>query len=106
MLSPDKHRPSDVRREIHERYVEIEKELDMRSGKAIMTSRREFLTNALGLALITASPWSIRADQAGSIAGQSDARTSKSRRTTQDMQLKWDVLLAPSISAVTSDRPP
>jgi hypothetical protein len=29
----------------------------MRSEKAIMTSRREFLSNALGIALVAASPF-------------------------------------------------
>src|SRR6266852_3655516 len=32
----------------------------MRSEKAIMTSRREFLSNALGIAFVTASTWTIR----------------------------------------------
>src|SRR5258708_8767803 len=77
----------------------------MRSEKA-MTSRREFLSNALGIALITASPWPIRADQAGSISGQSDSSTSRSKRTTQERSLKWDVFLAPSIPAITSNLPP
>src|SRR5258708_20901183 len=77
----------------------------MRSEKA-MTSRREFLSNALGIALITASPWPIRADQAGSISGQSDSNTSRSKRTTQERSLRWDVFLAPSIPAITSDLPP
>ena len=34
----------------------------MRFEKAIVTSRREFLSNALGTALITASTWPIRAE--------------------------------------------
>jgi len=38
--------------------------------------------------------------------GQSDSSTSKSGRTTQKMPLKWDVFLAPSIPAITSDLPP
>src|SRR5216684_2468255 len=78
----------------------------MRSEKAIMTSRREFLSNALGIALVTASTWPIRADQARSMHGQSDSSTSNSRRSTQNASLKWDVLLAPSIPAITSDLPP
>ncbi len=78
----------------------------MRSEKPITTSRREFLSNAIGIALVTASPWPIRADQARSMQGQSDSSTSKSRRTTQEISLKWDVFLAPSIPAITSDLPP
>ena len=77
----------------------------MRFEKAIMTSRREFLSNALGTALVTASTWPIRAE-ARSMHGQSDSRTSKSQHTTQEMALSWDVLLAPSIPAITSDLPP
>src|SRR5467141_3844508 len=78
----------------------------MRPEKAIMTSRREFLSNALGIALVTASTWQIRADQARSMHGQSDNSTSNSGRTTQNMSLRWDVFLAPSIPAITSDLPP
>jgi len=37
---------------------------------------------------------------------QSDSSTSKSRRTTQNISLRWDVFLAPSIPAITSDLPP
>src|SRR3989454_8776886 len=79
--------------------------LGMRFEKAIMTSRREFLSNALGTALVTASTWPIRAE-ARSMHGQSDSSTSKSRRTTQNISLRWDVFLAPSIPAITSDLPP
>src|SRR2546422_7928590 len=57
---------------------------NMRSEKAIMTSRREFLSNALGMALVTASTWPIRADQARSMHGQSDSSTPNSGRTTQN----------------------
>src|ERR1700720_3109787 len=78
----------------------------MRSEKAIMTSRREFLSNAFGIALVTASTWPIRADQAGSMHGQSDSSTSNSGRTTQNKSLRWDVFLTPSIPAITSDLPP
>src|ERR1700674_3037748 len=78
----------------------------MRSEKASMTSRLEFLSNALGIALVTAGPWPVRAAQARSKRGQSDSSTSKSRRTTQKGSLSWDVFLAPSIPAITSDLPP
>src|SRR5207244_9169819 len=70
-----------------------------------MHSRREFLSNAVGTALLTASTWPIRAD-ARSMHGQSDGSTSKSRHTTQQISLRWDVFLAPSIPAITSDLPP
>src|SRR6202521_6124217 len=78
----------------------------MRSEKAIVTSRREFLSDALGIALVTASTWPIRADQAGSMHGQSDSSTSNSGRTTQNKSLRWDVFLAPSIPAIAPDVPP
>ena len=78
----------------------------MRSEKTKMTSRREFLSNALGIALVTATPWPIRAGQARSMNGQSDGITSKSGRTTQNLSLKWDVFLAPSIPVITTDLPP
>src|SRR5258706_642627 len=78
----------------------------MRSERAMMTSRREFLSNALGITLVTASTWPIRADHARSMRGQSDGSTSNSGRTTQNIPLRWDVFLAPSIPAITSDLPP
>jgi len=78
----------------------------MRSEKAKMTSRREFLSNALGIALVTATPWPIQAHQTRSMHGQSDSITSKSRCTTRELSLSWDVFLAPSIPAITSDLPP
>src|SRR5258708_18897708 len=62
----------------------------MRSEKAIMTSRREFLSNAMGIALVTASTWPIRAE-ALSMHGQSDSSPSNSGRTTQKISLSWDV---------------
>src|SRR2546422_1769573 len=79
--------------------------LDMRFENPVMTSRREFLSNSLGTALVTASIWPIRAE-ARSMHGQSDSSTSKSPRTTQNISLRWDVFLAPSIPAITSDLPP
>src|SRR5437660_12819984 len=77
----------------------------MRFEKAIVTSRREFVSNSLGTALVTASTWPIRAE-ARSMHGQFGSSTSKSQRTTQDIALRWDVFLAPSIPAITSDLPP
>src|SRR5260370_33008374 len=71
-----------------------------------MTSTREFLSKALSIALVTASPWPIRAGQARSMNGKSGSSTSKSGRTTQNIPLKWDVFLAPSIPAIPSDLPP
>jgi glyoxylase-like metal-dependent hydrolase (beta-lactamase superfamily II) len=70
----------------------------MRYEKAPMTSRREFLSNALGTALVTASTWPIRAE-ALSMHGQSE-------RSAQKRSLSWDVFLAPSIPTITSDLPP
>jgi hypothetical protein len=78
----------------------------MRSEKAIVTSRRESRSDALGIALVTASTWPIRADQARSMHGQSNSSTSNSGHTTQNISLKWDVFLAPRIPAITSDLAP
>src|SRR5258708_11422936 len=74
--------------------------------EAIMTSRREFLSNAFGIALVSATNWPIRADQARSTQEQSNASVSKTGRTAQKTFLGWDVFLAPSIPAITSDLPP
>src|ERR1700675_2004861 len=77
----------------------------MRFVKPKPTSRREYLSNALGTALVTASTWPIRAE-ARSMHGQSRSGTPKSRRTTQKTSLRWDVFLASSIPAITTDLPP
>jgi len=42
----------------------------MRSENAIMPSRRAFLSDALGIGLITASNWPIRDGEARSMYGQ------------------------------------
>jgi glyoxylase-like metal-dependent hydrolase (beta-lactamase superfamily II) len=78
----------------------------MRSENAIMPSRREFLSDALGISLATASTWSIQDGQARSIYGQSDRSTANSRRATKNMSLTWEVFLAPSIPAIAPDVPP
>jgi glyoxylase-like metal-dependent hydrolase (beta-lactamase superfamily II) len=77
----------------------------MRSENGITTSRREFLSNA-GIALVTASSWPIRADQRRSMPAQDDNGSSNYGRTSQNASLRWDVFLAPSIPAITSDLPP
>src|SRR5229473_26089 len=71
-----------------------------------MTSRREFLANAFGIALVSATNWPIRADQARSTQEPSNTSACKTGRTAQETFLGWDVFLAPSIPAVTSDLPP
>jgi glyoxylase-like metal-dependent hydrolase (beta-lactamase superfamily II) len=71
-----------------------------------MTSRREFLSNAFGIALVSATSWPIRADQARSTREQPNTRTSKAGLATRKTSLRWDVFLAPSIPAITSDLPP
>src|SRR5258708_7397189 len=78
----------------------------MRSENDVMNSRREFVSNALGIALVTALTWQARADQARSIHKQSDSRTSNSGSTTQNRSLKWDVFLTPSIPATAIDLAP
>ena len=78
----------------------------MQSENAVVNSRREFLSNALGIALVTALTWQARADQARSIHEQSDRRTSNSEGTTQNRSLRWDVFLSPSIPATAIDLAP
>src|SRR3977135_1209394 len=78
----------------------------MQSKKAIMTSRREFVSNALGIALVTALTWQARADQAHSIHEESDSRTSNSGAPTQKRPLRWEVFLSPSIPATAIDLAP
>src|SRR5437879_4731926 len=58
------------------------------------------------MAYVTTTNWTIRTDQSLSIQGQSDIITPNSGRTTQNISLRWDVFLAPSIPAITSDLPP
>src|ERR1700694_1103163 len=78
----------------------------MPSENAITPSRREFLSDALGIGLVTASTWSIRDGEARSIYGQSDRRTANSGRATKNVSLTWEVFLAPSIPAIAPDVPP
>jgi glyoxylase-like metal-dependent hydrolase (beta-lactamase superfamily II) len=72
----------------------------------MMSSRREILTDALGTAFVMGLPSPIGADESRSRQGQSNTSTSKARRTTKKISLTWDVFLAPSIPAITSDLPP
>src|ERR1700686_2764832 len=67
----------------------------MRSKNATMTSRREFLSDALGIGLV-----------ARSMRGQSDRSTANSGRATKNMSLTWEVFLAPRIPAIAPDVPP
>src|SRR6202790_2739319 len=78
----------------------------MRSERAMMSSRRKILADALGAAFVMGLPSPIGADESRSRQGQSNTSTSKARRTTQKIPLRWDVFLAPSIPAITSDLPP
>ncbi len=78
----------------------------MRSEEPIMTSRRKFLSDAFGIALVSARNWPIRADQVRSKHGESNGSTSNSERTTPNTHLRWDVFLAASIPAITNDLPP
>ena len=71
-----------------------------------MSSRRKLLADALGTAFVMGLPSPISADESRSMRGQSDRSTSKSRRTTGKPSLRWEVFLAPSIPAITSDLPP
>jgi glyoxylase-like metal-dependent hydrolase (beta-lactamase superfamily II) len=71
-----------------------------------MTSRRKLLSNAFGIPFASATTWPIRAGQAYSTQGQTNASRSKAGLTTRKTSLKWDVFLAPSIPAMASDLPP
>lgn len=71
-----------------------------------MTSRRKFLSNAVGIAFVSATTWPIRADQARSTQGQSNTSRSEAGQTTRTTSLTWEVFLAPSIPVITSDLPP
>jgi hypothetical protein len=78
----------------------------MRSEKAIMSSRREFLADALGTAFVMGLLSPISAGRANLRQRQSNTSTSKAGRTARKTSLRWDVFLAPSIPAITSDLPP
>jgi glyoxylase-like metal-dependent hydrolase (beta-lactamase superfamily II) len=78
----------------------------MRSENALMPSRREFLSDALGIGLVTASNWSIRDGEARSMHRQSDRSAANSGRATKDIPLTWEVFVAPSIPAIAPDVAP
>ena len=78
----------------------------MRPENAMTPSRREFLSEALGIGLVTTSTWSIRNGEARSIYGQSDRSAANSGRAIKDMSLTWEVFLAPSIRAIAPDVAP
>jgi glyoxylase-like metal-dependent hydrolase (beta-lactamase superfamily II) len=78
----------------------------MRSEKAIMSSRREFLADALGTAFVMGLLSPISAGRAHSRQRQSNTSTSKAGRTARKTLLRWDVFVAPSIPAITDELPP
>src|SRR5436309_4338910 len=78
----------------------------MRSENAILPSRHEFLSDALGIGLVTTSTWSIRDGEARSMYGQSDRSAANSGRAIKNTSLTWEVFLAPSIPAIAPDVPP
>src|ERR1700737_342152 len=78
----------------------------MRSERAMMSSRREILADALGTAFVMGLPSPIGADEYRSRQGQSNTGASKTGLTSQKTSLTWDVFLAPSIPSITSDLPP
>jgi glyoxylase-like metal-dependent hydrolase (beta-lactamase superfamily II) len=78
----------------------------VRPYKPLTSPNAALPRNTLGIALVSATTLPIRAEQARSKQGQSNTSTSKARRTTQKTSLRWDVFLAPSIPAITSDLPP
>src|SRR5258707_8587338 len=78
----------------------------MRSERAMMTSRREIIANSLGTAFVMGLPSPVSAGESRSRQGQSNTGTSKAGRRARKISLTWDVFLAPSIPAITSDLPP
>jgi len=78
----------------------------MRSENALMPSRREFLSDALGIGLVTASTWSIRDGEARSMYRQSDRSAANSGRAIKNTSLTWEVFLAPSMPAIAPDVAP
>jgi len=78
----------------------------MRSENFIMPSRRGFLSDALGIGLVTASTWSIRDGEARSMYGLSERSTANSGRAAKNVSLTWEVFLAPSIPAIAPDVAP
>src|SRR5712691_8101236 len=90
-----------------ERKLTVQKRSkDMRSEKALLSSRREFLANALGTAFVMGLLSPISAGQDRSRQRHSSTSTSKAGRTARKTSLNWDVFLAPSIPVITSDLPP
>jgi glyoxylase-like metal-dependent hydrolase (beta-lactamase superfamily II) len=75
-------------------------------SSSMTSSRRKILADALGTAIVMGLPSPISADESRSRQGQSNTTTSKAGRTTRKTSLSWDVFLAPSIPAITSDLPP
>jgi glyoxylase-like metal-dependent hydrolase (beta-lactamase superfamily II) len=71
-----------------------------------MSSRREILADALGTAFVMGLPSPVSAGESSSRQGQSNTGTSKAGRRARKISLTWDVFLAPSIPAITSDLPP
>jgi glyoxylase-like metal-dependent hydrolase (beta-lactamase superfamily II) len=71
-----------------------------------MTSRREFLANGFGTALVAAATPPIRAHEPRSEHGQSRAGAPNSGRTTRKTALRWEVFVTPSIPVITSDLAP
>jgi glyoxylase-like metal-dependent hydrolase (beta-lactamase superfamily II) len=78
----------------------------MRAEQTTLTSRREFLSDALGIGLVTASTWPIRADEARSMHGQSDGSIANSGRAIKNKSLTWEVFLTPSILVIAPDVAP
>ena len=78
----------------------------MRSENATMPSRREFLSDALGIGLVTTSAWSTGDGDARSMYRQSDKSAANSGRAIKNTSLTWEVFLAPSIPAIAPDVPP
>jgi glyoxylase-like metal-dependent hydrolase (beta-lactamase superfamily II) len=78
----------------------------MRTENAIMPSRREFLSDALGIGLVTTSAWSIGDGDARSMHRQSERSAANSGRAAKNTSLTWEVFLAPSIPAIAADVAP
>jgi glyoxylase-like metal-dependent hydrolase (beta-lactamase superfamily II) len=72
----------------------------------MMTSRREFLAQGFGTAVVTAVASPIHAYQARSVHGPSRAGARGFGQSTRKEPLRWDVFVTPSVPAITSDFAP
>jgi glyoxylase-like metal-dependent hydrolase (beta-lactamase superfamily II) len=78
----------------------------MRTENAMMPSRRQFLSDALGIGFVTTLAWSIGDGDARSMHRQTERSAANSGRAAKNTSLTWEVFLAPSIPAIAADVAP